>query len=52
MAAPLGDEINVEEGLFMAEHLAKDHDKASSPAFLLFAGKHRVSPLHSPNLFR
>ena len=52
MAAPLGDEINVEEDLFMAEHLAKNHDKASSSAFLLFAGKHRVSPLHSSDLLR
>ena len=51
MAAPLGDEINVEESLFMAEHLAKDHDKASCSAFLLFARKHRISPLPPPDLF-
>jgi hypothetical protein len=34
----------------MAGHLAKDYDKAPCSAFLLFAGQHRISPLHPPDL--
>ena len=42
----------MEENLFMAEHMAKNYDKAPRPAFLLPAGKHRISPLHPPDLLR
>jgi len=42
----------MEENLFMVEHMAKNYDKAPRPAFLLSAGKHRVSPLHPPDLLR
>ena len=42
----------MEKNLFMAEHMAKNHDKAARSAFLLSAGKHRLSPLHPPDLFR
>jgi hypothetical protein len=36
----------------MAEHLAKDHDKAPCSAILLPARKHRISPLHPLDLFQ
>jgi len=42
----------VEENLFMAEHLEKNHDKAPRSTFLLPAGKHRFLPVHPPDLFR
>lgn len=34
----------------MAEHMAKNYDTAEASAFLLPAGKHRVSPLHPLDL--
>ena len=36
----------------MAEHMAKNDDKAPRPAFLLPAGQHWISPLHPPDLLR
>ena len=32
--------------------MAKNCDKAPRPAFLLSTGKHRISPLHPPDLLR
>ena len=48
----MGVEVGMEKNNQHAKHKAKKNDKAEASALLLPTDKHRVSPLHSPDLLR